>query len=371
MFKFIQLILCMLFVFGTMVMVSQVNADTMYAVIPSSPKPGGTSRWAWLWGKHMNNNLSGNIEQIDFKYIPGNRGKNALRKFESKLKYGNYMMTSHGGNAMATLLEDVGNYDFRKYKPILIHPGNMLIPKRIDYNPKFHKQKFALNPGGGSEPDHFAAGLMVCPETNDMDKFMKCFKDRVIIVKGMKSGGARIVAFVNGELNVSRDTFQNYTGNAKYKKALSNNELEIWFHHCQMNYKTGQWVDDPNPELKGLCFDYIFEQTHGFKPKGEVYDAYVLLRLWRDGIQKSFFVTTDSVYYHDMVTIATKTWFDEEFQKERLKKLGNYGVFIGQDSEFIIKRMYEAVNESTLKNAVRSVNEGLGYKAVVKHIHSP
>ena len=118
MFIFIQLILCMLFVFGTMVMVSQVNADTMYAVIPSSPKPGGTSRWAWLWGKHMNNNLSGNIEQIDFKYIQGNRGKNALRKWESKLKYGNYMMTSHGWNAMATLLEDVGNYYFRKYKQI-------------------------------------------------------------------------------------------------------------------------------------------------------------------------------------------------------------------------------------------------------------
>jgi len=93
--------------------------------------------------------------------------------------------------------------------------------------------------------------------------------------------------------------------------------------------------------------------------------------LWRDGIQKSFFVTKDSVYYNDMVTIATKTWFDEEFQKERLKKLGNYEVFIGQDAEFIIKRIYEAVNVSTLKNAVRFVNEGLGYKAVVKHIHSP
>ena len=354
------------FLLATMLLISTaIVAETMWAVIPGRPKPGGTTRWAWLWAKHMNNNIHQGsiISKIDFKYVIGNRGKKSLRQFHKQLRHDpTHMQVSHGGNAVATLLEDVGGYDFREYTPIMIHPGNMLVPVNKNYDPEIDVQKSALNAGGGSEPDHWAAALMVCPFTDNMDQFMACFDKKVIIVRGMKSG--RQQALVNGELSVGRETWQHWSGNAVYQDNLD--KVKLWFHHCQMNYNTATWVDDPNKQLKGMCFDDVFEAKWGRKPAGIVYDGYVLTRLWRDGVQKSLFINKGSRYTNDMIKITNATWNDPAFQKERIAKLGNYDAFIGRNAELVMSRVLGLINRGALEVAVRFVNDGLGYKATVK-----
>jgi len=348
-----------------LVLSTVVVADTMWAVVPGRPRPGGTTRWVWLWAKHMNQNIhpGSKVTAIDFKYVIGNRGKKSLRKFHKQLRFDpTHMQVSHGGNAVSTLLEDVGGYDFRKYTPILVHPGNMLIPVNKNYNPDRDIQKTALNAGGGSEPDHFATALMVCPFTDNMDKFMACFKEKVVVVRGMVTG--RQQALVNGELNVGRETWQHWSGNAVYQDNLD--KVRLWFHHCQMDWQTGEWIDDPNDQLKGMCFDDVFEKTHGFRPMGKVFDAYVLMRLWRDGVQKSLFIDKDSEYIDDMIKITTNTWKDLKFQDERIATLGNYNAYIGEDAELVMKRVFDGVTPGSLKLAVRFVNEGLGYEGTLK-----
>ena len=96
------------FLLATMLLISTaVVAETMWAVIPGRPKPGGTTRWAWLWAKHMNNNIHQGslVSKIDFKYVIGNRGKKSLRQFHKQLRFDHtHMQVSHGGNAVSTLL---------------------------------------------------------------------------------------------------------------------------------------------------------------------------------------------------------------------------------------------------------------------------
>jgi hypothetical protein len=346
-----------------------VVAETMWAIIPGRPTPGGTTRWAWLWAKHMNNNIhhGSKVTKIDFKYVIGNRGKKALRAFHNQLRHDpTHMMVSHGGNATSTLLEDVGGYNFREYTPIMIHPGNMLVPVNKNYNMDTDKQVSALNNGGGSEPDHWAAALLVCPFTDNMDKFMACWDKKVTIVRGMKSG--RQQALVNGELSVGRETWQHWSGNAVYQDNLD--KVKLWLHHCQIDWardsKTPVWIDDNNRSLKGMCFDDVFEDLHGRKPAGIVYDAYKLTVLWRDGIQKSLFINKNSPYTDDMVKITQATWDDPAFQEERLATLGDYDAYIGKDAEIVLKQVLGGVNKEVLEVAVRFVNDGLGYKASVK-----
>ena len=204
---------------------------------------------------------------------------------------------------------------------------------------------------------------MVCPYTNDIDKFLTCFKEKVTIVRGVSSSDRHLM-FLNGELTVGRLSANGWLSSKLYKK--HRNKIRIWFHHCQMNFETGQWGDDPQREFQGLCFDDVFEKTHGFKPVGKVYDAYVLTRLWRDGLQKTFFVNKNNENINDLIKIAESTMQDKSFEKERFKKLGKYPVYIGKDAELVIQQIYKALTKESLTIAVRFVNEGLGYKVSVK-----
>ena len=101
----------------------------------------------------------------------------------------------------------------------------------------------------------------------------KCFDENVIWVKGM-SGGERRLAFKRGELNGTREN------PAAYKKHVAPNEkAELWFHHGILQ-SDGTHNDDPNyPEYQ---FENLFEKKWGTKPQGKMYNAYKLVKSFRD-----------------------------------------------------------------------------------------
>lgn len=343
-----------------------VFSNTAWVVVPSKAS-GGSAKWGWTWGKYMNKNIPSDlsISKIDFKYVPGKGGRKALIEFEKKLKFdSSNILLGNGSTATSYLFSYIGGYDFRNYTPIVIHPGNMFLPIHKSFDPLVDKNVQAINGNGGSEPEHFASGIMLCPDTlNNIDKFLSCFKEKINIVRGVSSK-ERHIMFLNKELSVGRISANGWLGNKLYKK--HKDKLRIWFHHCQMNFKTGKWEDDPQKTFQGLCFDDVFEQTHGFRPSGNVYDAYVLTRLWRDSFQKTLWAPKNNKNINDLIKIAELTMQDKSFEKERFKKLGKYSVYIGAEGNFIIKEAYKALTKENLSIAIKFVNEGLGMKSSLK-----
>ena len=100
-------------------------------------------------------------------------------------------------------------------------------------------------------------------------------------------GSERRLAFIRGDLNATREN------PAAYKKHVMpvigrRDDAYTWFHHGLLNVKTGNHDKDPN--FTEPTFEALFESTYGVAPSGDFYDAYKLVKSWRDALQKAFWV---------------------------------------------------------------------------------
>ena len=137
--------------------------------------------------------------------------------------------------------------------------------------------------GSGMVPEAFAMTLMLCGPDKSVDEYIACFKEKVTWVKGM-SGGERRLAFKRGDLNGTREN------PATYQKHVETDEnAELWFHHGLLDPKTGNHIDDTNYPA-GYQVEQIFEARWGVAPSGEFYDAYKLVKSFRDGLQKAIWI---------------------------------------------------------------------------------
>jgi len=313
-------------------------------IIPQKPG-GGTSQWAQIIAQYLEPHLG---ESIRLQHIPGARDIPGFNKFHNELRFDEKtIMVSHGGNGVSYLTEQV-DYNYRDYTPI----GGMNLT--IVVGEKDLSDHIYFAGGSGQIPDVMALTLYQCGNLDSFDAYEKCFKEKITFVKGM-SGSERRLAFNNGELNVTREN------PASYKKHVAKNkDASVLFTHGIADVSIMAVVDDPN--YPNLSFEKVFTAKWGERPKGEFYEAYLLIKNYRDTLQKALWVNKDNPNAEKIKTALTNMLQDEKAVSAITKKVGSYDWFIGTELLSVVDYLENNKKDNTLNYLKRWQSEVLGYK---------
>ena len=319
-------------------------------VVPQ--KPGaGTTVWAEIIAKELEPFLG---ESINLKLIPGARDIPGFNEFHNNLRFDDKtVMVSHGGNGVSFLQEEV-DYDYRKYESVGLMNLNIIAGKAKGAD--MSKPSFAA--GSGMVPEAFAFTMLICGPNKTVNEYVACFKENVTWVKGM-SGAERRLAFKRGELNGTREN------PAAYKKHVeSNPDAELWFHHGILQ-ADGSHADDLN--YPGYQFEILFEKKYGVAPSGEFYNAYKLVKSFRDGMQKALWVNANNPNKQKLVDALTAMSQDPTAIANIQKKVGKYEWKIGADGDAQRDTLMTFVTADALKDLVKFNTEALGLASVYKN----
>ena len=330
------------------ILASPAYAD--YTMIVPQKPGGGTSVWAEIVAGELEKYLG---EDIVIRHIPGARDIPGFNTWHNEMRDDDkVIMVSHGGNGVSFLQEEV-DYDYRQYQSIGLMNLNIIAGKAIDDD--MDEIRFAA--GSGMVPEAFAMTMLECGPDQTVDAYVACFQENVTWVKGM-SGGERRLAFKRGELNGTREN------PAAYKKHVASNEnAEVWFHHGILQ-TDGTHADDPN--YPGMQFEILFEQRWGVAPSGEFYDAYKLVKSFRDGLQKALWVDADNPNAATLQTALTEMANNPESRAVIEAKVGQYEWLIGADGDAQRDTLMSFVTLEALTNLVKFNTEALGLESVFK-----
>jgi hypothetical protein len=194
-----------------------------------------------------------------------------------------------------------------------------------------------------------------------MDAYIKCYNDKMIFVKGMKPAEARLAA-LRGELNTVRET---YSSHLKFiNPMIEKGEYKLWFSHGVLDLKTGKIVKDKNYNTNH--FEDLYKQKWGVAPSGEFYDAYVLVKNFRDVLQKSLWVGKSNPNAEHIRTSIRKMITDPAAKKALDDDSGDYEWFIGDDMTKAYNIIKKQINEKSLKNLVKFTQDGIKLESVYK-----
>ena len=331
-------------------MTSTASADYTF-VVPQKPG-GGTTVWTEIVAKELAPFLG---EKIIIKTIPGARDIPGFNKFHNDLqKDDKTVMVSHGGNGVAFLQENV-DYNYADYTSIGLMNLNIISGIRKDYK---SGDKISFAAGSGMVPEAFAMTMLLCGPDLTMDQYAECFKKNVIWVAGM-SGGERRLAFKRGELNGTREN------PAAYKKHVAPNpNAKVWFTHGILDANSASHMDDPN--YPNMQFEILFKNKYGVAPSGEFYDAYKLVKSFRDGMQKAIWVRKDNPNAQKLQDALTAMSKDATAIANIQKKVGKYELKIGVDGNRQRDVLMTFITKDALRNLVKFNTEALGLKSVYK-----
>lgn len=314
-------------------------------VIPQKPG-GGTSQWATIIAKYLEPHLG---EKIKLVHIPGARDIPGFNKFHNELQFDEKtIMVSHGGNGVSYLTENV-DYNYKDYDPI----GGMNLTIIIGEKDLDNRIYFAG--GSGNIPDVMGLTLYMCGNLDSFSAYEKCYKDNITFVKGM-SGSERRLAFNNGELNITRENPAAYKKHAKAANLL--------FTHGVFDLVTGEVGDDKNHP--GKSFDKVFTLKWGEAPKGDFYDAYLLVKNYRDMLQKALWMGKDNPNTEKVTKALISMLQDPEAVKAINKKVGEYDWFISKELLDAVNYLEERKNPKTKAYLIKWQRNVLGYDAVDK-----
>lgn len=327
-------------------------ADVTF-VVPQ--KPGaGTTVWTEIVAKELEPFLG---EKINIKMIPGARDIPGFDKWHNELRFeDDHFMVSHGGNGVAFLQEQV-DYDYSQYESIGLMNLNIITAIRNDAD----ETRPAFAAGSGMVPEAFAMTLLICGPDKSVDEYVECFKEHVTWVPGM-SGGERRLAFKRGELTGTREN------PAAFKKhaipSIEAGDARLWFHHGILDAANASHNDDPN--YPGYQLEILFEEKYGVAPSGEFYDAYVLVKSFRDGLQKAIWANKDNPNSAKLQAALTAMSQDAGAMANIAKKVGNYEWLIGADGDQQRDTLMSFVTEDALRNLVKFNTEALGLASIYK-----
>ena len=335
----------------TALLASSIASADYTFVVPQKPG-GGTSVWAEIVAKQLEPFLG---EKINIKHIPGARDIPGFNEFHNNLQSDNKtVMVSHGGNGVSFLQENV-DYNYADYDSVGLMNLNIIAGKAKGAD--MTKPSFAA--GSGMVPEAFAMTMLICGPDKTVVEYVACFKENVTWVNGM-TGGERRLAFKRGELNGTREN------PAAYKKHVeSNPDAEIWFHHGILDTQTGLHSDDPN--YPGYQFETLYLNAYGEQAfESELYDAYKLVKSFRDGLQKALWVRKDNPNRDHLVKALDAMSKDADAMAVIQKKVGEYEWIVGDAGNKHRDTLMAFITAKALNDLVTFNTEALGLASVYK-----
>jgi len=314
------------------------HADYTF-IVPQEPG-AGTSVWTSIVTHELEKKLG---EKIIIQHIPGARDIPGPNKFQDTLRFDNKtVMVAHGGNAESYLVEDV-RYNYRDWEPIGAMNITIQTVRRSDVD-VFQDLRFAA--GSGNNPDMMAMTLLLCGPMPDLQAYAQCYQEKNLrFVPGMNAGERRL-ALTRGELTAMRETPSAYL---KFFTTIPN--VAPWFNEGVLNIRTGRVEPDPNfPRTQ--FFEEVYRARWGQTPKGELYDAYMLVKNWRDVLQKSLWVNKGNPNADRLRQALKAMLADPESMSEIEKDNGRYEFLVGSQVTDAIRHLEALTTRSALKNLV-------------------
>jgi len=321
-------------------------------IVPQKPS-GGTSVWAQIvvaeWEKHLG-------EKINLIYKPGARDQLGPNAFQNELRFDDKtILVSHGGNGISYLVEPV-DYNYLDWESIGQMNLNIIVGARKTADVLNGPIQFPS--GSGMTPEVMAITMLLAGPNNDP---IKTFQEKIVWVKGMK-GSERRLAFIRGDLNATREN------PAAYKKhvlpVIEKGEAYTWFHHGLLDVNTGKHSADPNFEEP--TFEALYEEMWLTAPSGDFYDAYKLVKSWRDALQKAFWVNAGNPNKDELVASLNKMINDPESVAAIEKKVGKYEWRTGAEGDDAVRTLKSFITPQALKTLADFKSNQLGYNTVYK-----
>ena len=321
-------------------------------IIPQEPG-GGTSVWGSIIARELEKKLG---EKIVLEHIPGARDIPGANKFQNELRFDNKtIMVAHGGNAESYLIEKV-DYKYSDWEPIGLMNLTIALGHRKDQDP-YKLTKFAA--GSGNNPDAMAITMLICGPMPNTEAYAQCYKEKFKFVNGFKANERRL-AYMRGELNVQRET------PSAYEKFLTPmKENQFWFSHGILDLKTGKVLSDPNYPQAG-SFREVYKSRWGVEPKGDLYDAYLLAKQYRDVLQKSLWVNKGNPNA-DKLRKALQDMLNDPVSVAAIEKdAGKYPWIVGKDVDKAMKQLEQLTTKKALKDLVLWSSKVFGVEVYYK-----
>jgi hypothetical protein len=297
-------------------------------------------------------------EKIVLDYQPGAWSLPGILKFQNKERFDDSTMLSLVNASGEAYLTMNSPWDFHDWQPIGLQEYTNFVIYKQGVDPFKDHIKMRYGVGPGSNADILAAALMACgPKASaTIEDFKRCYDERITYVKGM-SGPEGNMAYERSELNVHSGGFAGYLQLFK-----PNPQNVLWFMHDMVDIKTGK---DYNP-TGYPTFNEVYKQHWGVAPSGDIYEAYRLLRSYRDVLQKSVFVNKGNKNADKLIKALQDTINDPAAMARLLPKNGDLPYFIGKDVDVAIQRLDGLTSEKSLKDLQALENRVLGFDAVYK-----
>ena len=333
-----------------------VNAAADYVMIVPQKPGGGTSIWAAIVSRELEKFLG---EPIRIQHYPGARDIPGFNKWHNSLRDDDTtIMVSHGGNAVAFLQEKVA-YNYAEYDSVGMMNLNIIAARRVADDADTAPVRFAA--GSGMVPEALAMTLLRCGPLPDVDAYVGCFGDNVIWVKAMSSADRRL-AFIRGELTGTREN------PAAFKKhvqpQIDAGVAELWFHHGIFDPETNQHIDDPN--YPGYQMEILYMKRWNEAPSGPLYDAYRLVKSFRDGMQKALWVRKGNPNLAKLRDALEQLAASEESMAIIRKRVGSYDWVIGENGNAFRDTLMTLITEPALQSLVKFNIEALGLASKYK-----
>ncbi len=301
------------------------SAMAEYRLVVPSPKGTGTAIWADVVAAELEKYLG---ERVIVENIKGGKGNVGLETFNTKYKDDpKTILLAHGGNANAWLIENV-NWSFKNWEPIMIQPYNITTTIKSDFD--WQNEKLNLADCSGCVPETLGWTLLIG-------------WDNINFVRKMSAGDAK-QAWLRGDFNYIREPASRHIKNTL--PMVEGGEALRLFNHGMFTPNNG-FVQDPNWPDTPMVTD-LYKDTFGKEPSGDVYEAYILSAVWRDGLQKGLFMhpgaNTEAV-----VDAFERMMANEDSRKYLISKLGDYPMYFGEESNIIMDSLYGYVTKERLK----------------------
>ena len=338
---------------ATLLISSAAIAHADYRFIVPQEPGAGTSIWAGVVGRELEKKLG---EKIVIEYIPGARDIPGTNKFQNELRFDpKTVMVAHGGNAESFLVEKV-DYQYKDWEPIGLQNLSIVVGYKKDTDP-FKEIRFAA--GSGNNPDAMAMTMLICGPMPTMQAYAECYKSKFKFVNGMKAPERRL-AYMRGELTAQRET------PVAWNKFYANMDNSVtWFSHGILDIKTGKTMSDKNYPGKG-SFQEVYKAKWGVEPKGDLYDAYMLVKSYRDTLQKSMWVNKGNPNADKLRKALTEMLADKEAMARINELAGDYPWLVGKDAYKATDALNKLTTRKALKDLVWWSSTVFGVEAIYK-----
>ena len=123
---------------------------------------------------------------------------------------------------------------------------------------------------------------------------------------------------------------------------------------------------DKDPNFTEPTFEELFKKMHGVAPSGDFYDAYKLVKSWRDALQKAFWVNSGNPNKDKLVAALNKMIKDPESVAAIEKKVGKYEWRTGVEGDDAVRTLKSFITPEALKTLADFKSKQLGYNTVYK-----